>query len=156
MRRTIPETGTVIRLMRRRHFLLAVGIGILWTRRGRADATLRAPCEGAAKTGTPAKGDVERGWLDAATVRARGAGRPLLVIVIPEDEGEMNARGEALGELLRYGTDEQLGPLAAVDVVCATAAELRARTAIAGEPMFVLLDGPNVRALPARFTRRTW
>ncbi len=56
---------------------------------------------------------------------AQRAGRALLVFVIPEDEGARWKPAHAFGEYLNHGTDEQLLPLAALEVVCAKMSTLR-------------------------------
>jgi hypothetical protein len=90
----------------------------------------------------------DTGWtlrvaqIAAAFRRAQEAGERLLVFVIPADDGEKWARGEAFGELLNFGSDRDLAPLAGVEVACATMADLKrlVPTAGAGEPSMVLID----------------
>lgn len=83
----------------------------------------------------------QRAALSAAVRSATQSARPLLVIVIPQDDGEKWTRGQHLGEWLNSGDDVSLAPLAAVDVVCATVSDLRALVPQLpkGEPWFVLL-----------------
>jgi hypothetical protein len=60
--------------------------------------------------------------IDAARHRAAEAGRPLLVIVAPDDPwgpSGRHERGLLLGALLNHGSDAQLAPLALCEVVCA-------------------------------------
>ncbi len=80
--------------------------------------------------------------------RARAAGKPLLVFVIPADDGDKWLRGEAFGELINHGADRDLAPLASVEVVCAAMADLKklVPTAGAGEPLWVLVDPSRVPA----------
>jgi hypothetical protein len=77
---------------------------------------------------------------------ASQSARPLLVIVIPEDDGEKWTRGQHLGEWLNSGNDMSLAPLSAVDVVCATLSDLRQLVPQMPkeEPWFVLMkmDAP--------------
>ncbi len=88
----------------------------------------------------------QRAALSAAVRSATQSARPLLVIVIPEDDGEKWTRGQALGEWLNSDNDASLAPLAAVDVVCATVSDLRQLIPQLPkeEPWFVLLklDAP--------------
>jgi hypothetical protein len=56
--------------------------------------------------------------------------RPLLVLVVPANDSLKWDRGAAFGELLNHGTDEQLAPLAKVDVIAAPAS---------GDPLMVLV-----------------
>ncbi len=100
-------------------------------------------------------GDCERDCAEgvarvaAAFRRAQRAGRPLLVLVIPKDDARKYATGVAWGELLNHGTDAQLAPLGAAEVICATAADLRRIVPAQGEtePMaFVVLPGSRVNA----------
>ena len=56
--------------------------------------------------------------------RARRAGQPLLVFIIPVDPGERWRRGHVLGSFITFATDAQLAPLAHCEVVCATAAHV--------------------------------
>jgi hypothetical protein len=135
--------------MKRRRFLGAVALSALWARRALADATVRlgpgARGSGGngASAGLPKDLNLEHGYLDAALARARAARRDLLVIVIPEAEDAIYLRGRAIGKWLDTAPDAELAPLARVDIVCATAAELQSRvdTSIAiGEPVFALVD----------------
>jgi hypothetical protein len=93
--------------------------------------------------------------LEQALANARRSGRTLLVLVIPADNGRKHDRGAAFGELLNYGSDAQLAPLSACEVVCATMDDLRQLRpdAPAGEPLMVTIDdaaSPAVRALDAK------
>jgi hypothetical protein len=74
----------------------------------------------------------------------------LLVLVIPEDDSAKWERGRAWGELLNFGSDEQLAPLAGVEVVCASLAELKkmAIPAPKGEPWGLLVDPSKATASP--------
>ncbi|HZS38272.1 MAG TPA: twin-arginine translocation signal domain-containing protein [Polyangia bacterium] len=108
--------------------------------------------------------------LAGAYRRAQRDGRPLLVLVIPEDREAQWDRGAAWGELLNYGSDEQLAPLSLVEIACARMSELEklAPQARGGEPMAIVLETARVpaqvsridAALPQydgdRFSRRDW
>lgn len=59
-------------------------------------------------------------WRSAAQRKV-----PLLVLVIPPDDGDKWPRGQVLGEWLNNASDAQLAPLSQVEVVCATVADLR-------------------------------
>src|SRR3954471_4540099 len=56
--------------------------------------------------------------LSSAIQRAHHALQPLLVLVIPKDNGEKWDRGRHFGEWLNYGSDQDLAPLACAQVVC--------------------------------------
>src|SRR4051812_67884 len=107
--------------MNRRHFLrvssaaaLAFASAPAWLRRAFADSSC------------PADADPERlVSLASAYRRAQQTGRRLLVLVIPEQAMLGWDRGAAFGELLNHGSDEQLAPLASVEVVCAHIRDLR-------------------------------
>jgi len=88
--------------------------------------------------------------LFSAYQRARKARRPLLVFVIPG--GDFYLRGQAFGEWLNHGSDDQIAPLALCEVACATMAELSelAPHAGAGEPLMVCVGTDRVPA-PLRF-----
>ena len=55
----------------------------------------------------------------AAIVRALALGKPLLVLVVPDDAVRADARGRAWGEYLAHLTDAQAIDLALCEVVCA-------------------------------------
>jgi hypothetical protein len=79
---------------------------------------------------------------------ANAAGKKLLVFVIPANDGDKWRRGQAFGELLNHGADRDLAPLAGVEVVCATMADLKRIVpgAGAGEPLMVLVSPDRVPA----------
>jgi hypothetical protein len=96
-------------------------------------------------TGSP----LERVARVAASLRrAREGARPLLVFVIPADDGAKYTRGEAFGELINHGDDAALAPLARAEVLCATMDDLRrlVPTAGAGDPLMVLVNPERVPA----------
>lgn len=80
---------------------------------------------------------LSRAWKDAVT-----DGRPLLVLVIPADDGDKWVRGQGLGEWLNNASDEQLAVLGQVEVVCATTADLKRLLPgkIEGEPWLFLIE----------------
>ena len=84
--------------------------------------------------------------------RAQRAGKPLLVFIVPADNGAKWQRGRTFGAWLNHGTAEQLWPLALAEVACATMSDLRrlVPTAGAGEPLMVLIETASVpgTALP--------
>lgn len=114
--------------MRRRELLRgALGLGLL-----------AAFSPVAAASGSP---EQQRAALSKAWRAAQEAGRPLLVIVIAEEE--LWERGRAVGMWLNNASDEELAPLAQVEVVCASLSDLtRLVPRIGGqaEPWFVLVD----------------
>jgi hypothetical protein len=67
---------------------------------------------------------------------------------VPADDGAKWQRGEVFGELINHGTDRDLAPLAAVEVICATMEDLRrlVPNAGAGEPLMVLVHPDKVPA----------
>lgn len=64
--------------------------------------------------------EVMAGWR-----RAQRAGRPLLVLVIPEAEERRYEHGSLLGAVLNHGSDATLAALAQTEVVCALPSQLR-------------------------------
>ncbi len=79
---------------------------------------------------------------------AQRAGRPLLVLVIAEDNAVRWERGAALGALLNHGPDDALAAVGLCELTCAPMSALRQLVpqAPAGEPLMVLVDP---RAVPA-------
>ena len=63
-----------------------------------------------------------RALLSEAWERAAKRARPLLVVIVDEDAGW--ERGRRMGIWLNHAADEDLAPLALVEPVCATLAEL--------------------------------
>ena len=63
--------------------------------------------------------------LGAAIQRAHQALKPLLVLVIPGEEGEKWERGRHFGEWLNFGSDRDLAPLACAELVCSEMAAVR-------------------------------
>ncbi|XXX77370.1 hypothetical protein WMF30_01170 [Sorangium sp. So ce134] len=132
--------------MNRRHLLGATAAGLAATA---WPAFLReAFGEGAAcdETGKPAAAPGSVAQVSAAFRRARQANRALLVFVIPADDSAKWERGHAFGELLNFGADRDLAPLAGVEVVCATMADLKKLVPGAGdgEPLLVLVRTDKV------------
>jgi hypothetical protein len=86
--------------------------------------------------------------LAGAFKAAREAGKPLLVLVIPDGDMEKWSRGQLFGELLNHGSDVQLAPLSRAEVACATMADLKrlVPTAGNGEPLLVLVTADRVPA----------
>ena len=78
--------------------------------------------------------------------RARRAGRPLLVLIVPETRG---IHGRAWGELINHGTETQLAPLAIFEPACATPAELAKlapQANVNADTVLVALDTERVPA----------
>lgn len=65
-----------------------------------------------------------RTLLSQAWNRAVNAGRPLMVLVIPEDDAAQSQRGRTLGLWLEQATDADLAPLAHFEPACARLSEL--------------------------------
>jgi hypothetical protein len=74
---------------------------------------------------------------------------PTLVLIVPRDDHDKWDRGEAFGELLNYGSDRDLAPLALVDVVCLPAQKLD----IKGDPLMVFVDGGKQQLLDGKLPR---
>jgi hypothetical protein len=142
--------------MKRRTFLAAVGTSAavaLWPRlirRAFADASFDAPGTRKPASASPSSTPARR--IDPSQ-------RPQLVIVVPADDAQKYRRGELWGEYLNHATPGQLAPLAQVDVLCATMADVRAwapssaaMATVAGEPLALLFerDG-SVHPLDARY-----
>ena len=130
----------------RRGFLTLWGVGV---------AGVALPAWMAFELRTP--GAKER--LAAARARAKAAGRPLLVILFPEDEAERWTVGEAWGQLLHYGSDEVMSDLALCELACARLSDLRGlRPKLEGLPAWdslaLLLEpgASRVRVLQADLT----
>ena len=113
--------------MRRREFLGATTAAAVlaswprWLRSAFADEPSPTPeaCEADRKKTAVAA--LARAWK-----RAQGAGKAVLVLVIPADPSAKYDRGHVFGELLNHGKPEQLAPLALAEVVCATMEDLKA------------------------------
>lgn len=105
-------------------------------------------------TGTKAPGNASAALAGAYRSAQRG-GRPLLVLVIPENKELRWARGAAFGEWLNHGSAEQLRPLAQLEVVCARMSVLRrlVPSVPRGEPVMVLVDTDQSPAV-VRFLER--
>jgi hypothetical protein len=82
---------------------------------------------------------------------AQRAQRPLLVLVIPEDNSARWDRGTSFGALLNHGPDDALVALGLVELACAPMSALRQLVpqAPAGEPLMVLIDPSRMPATAA-------
>jgi hypothetical protein len=107
--------------MRRRAFLVGLAAAPWFIRRAFGDASIG---------GVP----IARGPLLPSG--------PTLVLVVPKGDEPRWDRGTAFGALLNHGSDADLAPLSAVDLVCAPASAL----GVAGEPLLIYWDGTSVRA----------
>jgi len=99
--------------MKRRRFVGALGAGLA------AAGVPSFVSQGFAQTREERDPDAGAAAVAEAYRRAHLAGRPLLVVIIPESDGAKWERGYAWGELLNHGSDVQLAPLAAVSFVAA-------------------------------------
>jgi hypothetical protein len=63
-----------------------------------------------------------------------------LAIVIPDDDSEKYRRGRMFGAWLNHGTQEQLAPLATVELVCCTTSELMISVDSRPEPLMVRIN----------------
>ncbi len=68
--------------------------------------------------------------------------KPLLILVIPADSAQQYRRGQAFGELINHGSDEQLAALACFEVRCLRIDQLepQQREQLAEEPLMLVLD----------------
>lgn len=113
-------------------------------------------------TGGAAAATALGAWLGPGCARRGGSvpfaptpgGRPLLVLLVPTDEGEGRRRGEALGAVLNHGGDALLADLAEVDVVCTAAERLpeAVRPASAPLPWLLLVTREGERLAGRSFT----
>ncbi|WP_437577640.1 hypothetical protein [Sorangium sp. So ce887] len=138
--------------MKRRHLLGATAAGLAataWPGFLRDAFGDGAACDEKGKP-SAAQGSVVQ--VSAAFRRARQAKRALLVFVIPADDAAKWERGQAFGELLNFGADRDLAPLAGVEVVCATMADLKKLVPGAGdgEPLLVLVRTDKVPVAAAQ------
>ena len=87
--------------------------------------------------------------LSEAYRAAQRAHRPLLVLVIPEDNGARWERGSALGAFLNTGSDDAMVAVGVCELTCATMGVLRQLVPQApeGEPLMVLVDPSHVPAV---------
>ncbi|MFN3200263.1 MAG: hypothetical protein ACE366_17835 [Bradymonadia bacterium] len=93
--------------------------------------------------------DEERAVLMGAYKRASKAGRPLLVLVIPEDDyTEGYTRGRAWGSFFNHGRPHHLAPLAMAEIVAVKHKTLKAVVPQVGskEAMAVVVDTHEVPA----------
>ncbi|WP_441289361.1 hypothetical protein ACSRUE_00825 [Sorangium sp. KYC3313] len=132
--------------MKRRHWLGATAAGLAataWPAFIRDAFGDGAACD---ETGKPAAAAGSLVQVSAAFRRARQASRALFVFVIPADDSAKWERGHAFGELLNFGADGDLAPLAGVEVVCATMADLKKLVpgAGSGEPLLVVVRTDKV------------
>lgn len=84
--------------------------------------------------------------LVTALARARALGKPLLVFVVPDDEGLEWQRGILFGSTLNRGDEALLASLALAEVVCARRAELSEAgyAERAGDPIACLIETDGV------------
>ena len=91
------------------------------------------------------------GWRSSATGSGgpRRVGKPLLVLVVPDDGDVRWRNGQAFGELLNRGGDEAMALLALAEVICAPMSALRLVVPGAGEaePTMVVVE---THVVPAR------
>lgn len=130
--------------MHRRKFLgtVAVGLGAsalpVWLSRsfGLGGET----CPATPEDPPPAPADPIRSECNA---NPGAPTKPKLVLVIPaENVTAQWDRGQAFGEYLNHGSDEQLGLFAAFDVVCRRVDQLppSVQALVTGEPLMIVLD----------------
>jgi hypothetical protein len=67
---------------------------------------------------------VRRGFADATVGAQLRRGATRLVLIVPDDDAGKLARGRAWGAFFMHASDAELAPLADVEVVCATAAQV--------------------------------
>lgn len=93
----------------------------------------------------PCCGPAERAAaVGSAYRRARSAGKPLLVLVVPPElDAESNERAHAFGEWLNHGDDEALALLSLVEVVAAKVDDVRTvvpSVPAGATPVMILVD----------------
>lgn len=81
--------------------------------------------------------------------------KPLLILVIPAEREHQYRRGQAFGELINHGSDEQLAALACFEVRCSRVDQLGPglREQLTEEPLMLVLDhsaAPSLLPLTAR------
>jgi hypothetical protein len=99
-----------------------------------------------AETAIAAMGDVSSAYRGAFAL-----GKPVLVLVIPEDKTAKWRRGEVLGTLLTHGGTGVLLDLSLCEVVCSTVENVRKElrgVEIDGEPLMLLVETAGPRATP--------
>src|SRR5258706_16352969 len=104
--------------MRRRSFLGGAAVAAAWPRwlrRGFADASVAPPRS------------------------ARAGDKPLLVLVVPDDEDERWLRGRLFAEMIDRGDDAHRAPLALCEVACERLGATRIRVDPTGAPPMLLL-----------------
>ncbi|CAN0459672.1 unnamed protein product, partial [Ectocarpus fasciculatus] len=70
--------------------------------------------------GPPDRASWRRALLADAWRRAASAGRPLLAIIIPDDDSQRWFAADIWGEVITHGSEEAIAALAAAELVCAT------------------------------------
>jgi hypothetical protein len=122
--------------MKRRHFLFSASTGAA----GAAVAWPALVTQAFAQERVPEDGTLA-GISDAFRAAQR-AGRPLLVLVIPDDNGARWERGSVLGAFLNHAEDDAMAAVGLCEVMAAPMRELRQLVphAPAGEPLMVLVD----------------
>jgi hypothetical protein len=126
--------------MKRRTFLGAAALAAFapsWIRRAFGDASF----------GGERKPPVPPHRYREALERARKAGRPLLVLVIPDEDSDKWDRGRAFGEWINHGTDAQLAPLALVEVACLGLGEVGRVYDGPSDPLMLLVDPSERRPM---------
>ncbi|MBN8612861.1 MAG: hypothetical protein J0L92_19860 [Deltaproteobacteria bacterium] len=125
--------------MRRRALLLTSGLAVL-------ASAMRDPLSAFAQD-RPSD-DALLAGVSEAYRSAQRARRPLLVLVIPDDNGARWERGIAFGAWINHGSDDALTALGLVELTCAPMSALRQLVpqAPSGEPLMVLVDPSGVPA----------
>jgi hypothetical protein len=97
----------------------------------------------------------ELATLSNAYRTAQQTGRPLLVLVVPEDGGLRWERAHGIGELLNHGSAAVFADLALAEVVCSTMTTLRRLVPQAGdgEPWMVVVETDRHPASAQQLTR---
>lgn len=135
--------------MKRRHFLGATAAGLATTAWPAFIQTAFGDGAACDANGNPKAAAPQAAVVASAFHRAQQAKRPLLVLVIPANDGDKYDRGRAFGELLNHGADKDLAPLSDAEVLCATLADLKKVVPNAGdgEPMMILVKTDKVPAV---------
>lgn len=98
-------------------------------------------------------------WISAiatAQAEARATGKPLLVLVVPEEPAAARTRGELLGAVLERADEEFLIDLACCEVACAPVSELHRLTGellLPADPLALIAEYDSGMLFGARAVR---
>lgn len=133
--------------MKRRTLLVTGGLATIASLSGTAILSAYGSLRAFAQDRPP--DDALLAGVSEAYRAAQRARRPLLVLVIPEDNGARWERGVAFGAWINHGSDDALTALGVTELACAPMSTLRQLVpqAPAGEPLMVLVDPSRMPAM---------